>query len=114
MERRCRQPSLECARPVGQVRPVNALQLLLIGLAGWLNRNQHLIIEYLQQEVNVLSEQLDKKPRFTDDQRRRLAAKAQKPGCDRLRRFASIVSPKTLLEWHRRLIARKYDGSLRR
>jgi transposase InsO family protein len=43
-----------------------------------------------------------------------LAAKAQKLGRDRLKRFASIVSPRTLLEWHRRLIARKYDGSSRR
>ena len=93
---------------------MNALQLLLICLAGGLNRNQQLVIEYLQEEVKVLREQLDKKPRFTEDQRRRLAAKAQKLGRDRLRRFASIVSPKTLLEWHRRLIARKYDGSSRR
>ena len=93
---------------------MNALQLLLICRAGGLNRNQQLVIEYLQEEVKVLREQLDKKPRFTEDQRRRLAAKAQKLGRDRLRRFASIVSPKTLLEWHRRLIARKYDGSCRR
>ena len=93
---------------------MNALQLLLVCLAGWLNRNHQLVIEYLQEEVKVLREQLDKKPRFTDEQRRRLAAKAQKLGRDRLRRFASIVSPKTLLEWHRRLIARKYDGSSRR
>ena len=93
---------------------MNALQLLLICLAGWLNHNQQLVIEYLQEEVKVLREQLDKKPRFTNSQRCRLATKAQKLGRDRLRHFASIVSPKTLLEWHRRLIARKYDGSLRR
>jgi hypothetical protein len=93
---------------------VNALQLLLICLAGWLNRNQQLVIEYLQEEVKVLKEQLDKKPRFTDEQRRRLAARAQKLGRERLRHFASIVSPKTLLEWHRRMIAAKYDGSGRR
>ena len=93
---------------------MNALQFLLICFAGWLNRNQQLVIEYLQEEVKVLKEQLGNKPRFTDDQRRRLAAKAQKLGRDRLRRFASIVSPRTLLEWHRRLIARKYDGSSRR
>jgi len=65
-------------------------------------------------EVKVLKEQLGKKPRFTDEQRRSLAAKAQKLGRERLRRFASIVSPKTLLEWHRRLIARKYDGNSHR
>jgi putative transposase len=53
-------------------------------------------------------------PRFTDEQRRRLAAKAQKLGRDRLCHFASIVSPRTLLEWHRRLIAQEYDGSPRR
>ena len=93
---------------------MNALQLLLVCLAGWLNHNQQVVIEYLQEEVKILREQLNKKPRFTDEQRRRLAAKAQKLGGDRLRRFASIVSPKTLLEWHRRLIARKYDGRCRR
>lgn len=93
---------------------MDALQPLLICLAGWINRNQQLVIEYLQEEVKVLREQLGKKPRFNDDQRRRLAAKAQKLGSERLHRFASIVSPKTLLDWHRRLIARKYDGSSRR
>ena len=93
---------------------MSALQLLLVCLAGWLNRNQQLAIEYLQEEVRVLKEQLGRRPRFNDDQRRRLAAKAQKLRRDQMRRFASIVSPKTLLEWHRRLIARKYDGSCRR
>jgi len=93
---------------------VNPLQLLLVCLAGWINRHQQFVIEYLQEEVKVLREQLGKKPRFTDDQRCRLAAKAQKIGRDALRRVGSIVSPKTLLEWHRRLIARKYDGSRRR
>jgi transposase len=93
---------------------VNTLQLLLVCLAGWLNRNQQLVIEYLQEEVKILREQLDKKPRFTDDHRRRLAAKAQQLGREQLRRVASLVSPKTLLEWHRRLIAAKSDGSGRR
>ena len=59
---------------------MNALQLVLIGLAGRLNRNQQLVIEYLKEEVKVLKEKLDTKPRFTDDQRCRLAAKAQKLG----------------------------------
>ena len=63
---------------LGRMGPVNALQLVLICLAGWLNRNQQLVIEYLQEEVKVLREQLDKKPRFTEDERRRLAVKAQK------------------------------------
>jgi putative transposase len=31
-----------------------------------------------------------------------------------LREAATIVAPETLLAWHRRLIAKKYDGSDRR
>jgi hypothetical protein len=31
-----------------------------------------------------------------------------------LREFAAIVTPDTLLAWHRTLIARQYDGSTRR
>ena len=43
--------------------------------------------------------------RFNDDQRRRLAAKAKGLG-----RLLAEVTPDTLLAWHRRLIAQKYDG----
>src|SRR5262249_22745638 len=49
--------------------------------------------------------------RFTDDQRRRLAARAKKLGRKVLGQVASIVTPETLLAWHRNLIAKKYDGS---
>ena len=59
----------------------------------------------------MLKEQLGKRPRFTDEQRRRLAAKAKRVGREQLRAIASIVSPRTLVQWHQRLIARKYDGS---
>ena len=53
---------------------VNALELLLICVAGWLNRNQQDVIQYLREEMKVLKEQLGKRPRFNDDQRRRLAS----------------------------------------
>jgi hypothetical protein len=49
--------------------------------------------------------------RFNDDQRRRLAAKAKKLGRSLLSQVATIVTPETLLAWHRKLIAQKYDGS---
>ena len=93
---------------------MNPLEFLLFCLAGWVNRKQQYVIEYLQEEVKVLKEQLGKRPRLNDDQRRRLAAKAQKVGPERLKSFASIVTPRTLLQWHQRLIARKYDGSSKR
>lgn len=52
--------------------------------------------------------------RFTDDQRRRLAAKAKILGRKWLSQIATIVTPETLLAWHRRLMAEKYDGSRHR
>jgi hypothetical protein len=52
--------------------------------------------------------------RFTDEQRRRLAAKAKRIGRKVLHRVATIVTPETLLAWHRRLIAKKYDGTANR
>lgn len=76
-----------------------------------MNRHQRLVIAYLQEEVRVLHEQLGRRPRFNNDQRRRLALKAKTVGRQWLRRFARIVTPDTLLAWHRRLIAQKDDSS---
>ena len=41
----------------------------------------------------------------------RLAAKAKGLGRKVLAELATIVTPETLLRWHQRLIARKYEGS---
>jgi putative transposase len=91
------------------------LRFVLVALAGWMNQQQHDVIGYLQEENRVLREQLGpRRVRFTDAQRRRLAAKAKTLGRRVLRDFATIVTPDTLLAWHRTLIARKYDGSTRR
>ena len=43
-----------------------------------------------------------------------MAAKAKGVGRKLLREVATIVTPETLLAWHRRLIAQKYDGSGKR
>ena len=91
------------------------LQFVLVALAGWMNQQQRDVIDYLQEENRVLREQLGpRRLRFTDDQRRRLAAKARTLGRRLLRDVATIVTPDTLLAWHRALIAKKYDGSTRR
>ena len=73
------------------------------------------MIDYLQAENRVLQEQFGpRRMRFTNDQRVRLAAKAKKLSRRALMELGAIVPPDTLLAWHRRLIARKYDGSHRR
>ena len=52
--------------------------LLLLALAGWVNREQQRIIEYLITENQVLKEKLGKKRiLLNDDQRRRLAVKGK-------------------------------------
>jgi putative transposase len=95
--------------------PTLQLQLLMSFLAGWVNRNQQDVIEYLEEENRVLREQLGgKRLRFTDRQRRRLAAKAKAVGRKGLFEISTLVTPDTLLRWFRKLIAKKYDGSKNR
>jgi hypothetical protein len=82
---------------------------------GWMNQRQLQVTDYLREENRVLREQLDgRRLRLNDDQRRRLAAKAKGLGRKLLAEVATIVTPETLLAWHRKLIARKYDGSGKR
>ena len=94
---------------------LDPFRFLLIALAGWMNERQLQMIEYLREENRVLREQLgDGRLRLTDHQRRRLAAKARGLGRKVLAELATIVTPETLLRWHRQLIAQRYDGSGKR
>ncbi len=89
--------------------------MMLVALAGWVNEQQLSVITYLKEENRVLREQLGgRRLRFTDDQRRRLAAKGKALGRRVLRELGTIVTPDTILRWYRRLVARKYDGSVKR
>jgi hypothetical protein len=88
---------------------VYPLQVLLVTLAGWINRHQQQVIEYLVEENRVLKGQMKgRRLRLTDDQRRRLAAKGRRLGRRLLRQVATLVTPDTILRWHRQLIARKW------
>ena len=93
-------------------KTLDPFRLLLITLAGWMNHQQQQVIDYLHEENRVLREQLGTRPlRFDDDQRRRLAVRAKALGRKVLAELATVVTPDTLLRWHRKLIVEKYDGS---
>jgi putative transposase len=90
-------------------------QILLLVLAGWINRHQQNSIEYLITENRILREKLGKKRiLLNDDQRRRLAIKGKILGRKALAEICNIVTPETILRWHRNLIAEKWDYSERR
>ncbi len=90
-------------------------QLLLVILAGWVNRQQQAVIEYLRTENQVLKEAHGRKRiKLTDDQRCRLAAKGKLLGRKVLGEIGTIVTPDTILRWHRTLVAKKWDYSDRR
>src|SRR5580700_184972 len=94
------------------LRVLDPFRFVLVAVAGWMNQRQLQIIDYLREENRVLREQLGgQRVRLNDDQRRRLAAKAKGLGRKILAEVATIVTPETLLAWHRKLIAQKYDGS---
>src|SRR4051812_50191093 len=94
---------------------LNPFHFVVIVLAGWMNERQQNVIDYLREENRVLREQLgERRLRFTDEQRRRLAAKAKGLGRKLLAELATLVTPETLRAWHRKLIPQKYDGNAQR
>ena len=80
-----------------------------------MNQSQLHVIDYLREEDRVLREQLgERRLRLNDNQRRRWAVRAKELGRKVLTEIATIVTPETLLAWHRKLIAQKYDGTAHR
>ena len=70
------------------------VQFLLLVLAGWVNRQQQDVIDYQQEENRVLRAGLrGKRLRLSDDDRRRLAVKAQALGREALAQIASVATP---------------------
>jgi putative transposase len=82
-------------------------------LAGWMNRQQQAVIEYLLQENRILKEQFDRtgrKLRLDNRQRRELAKRGKAMSWSDLQAYATLVRPETILAWHRKLVALKYTA----
>src|SRR5262249_33423495 len=88
------------------------LAFFVLLFAGWVNRQQQAMIDYLLEENRVSrTAQGSRRLRFTDAEPRRVAVKGKVLGRRRLGAVAGIVTPDTILRWYRRLVATKYDGS---
>jgi putative transposase len=91
------------------------LRFLLLLFAGLVNREQAKVVDYLREENRVLRELFGKRRlRLNDSQRARLAARAKALGRSVLEAVATIVTPDTLLRWHRQLVAAKWTTRSRR
>jgi hypothetical protein len=98
---------------MGAVPPL--LSFLFMVAAGWVNRHQLMVIDFLQAENQLLKQRLrGKRMRFSDGERALLARKAERVGRRTLLKLNTLVTPDTLLRWHRRSVAQKWDFSKRR
>ena len=91
-----------------------SLRMLLAALVGWLDQRQQDAVAYLIEENRILRAHVRGRIRLTDEERRRLAVHGHRLGRRRLREVATIVTPDTILRWHRQLIARKWTYAKRR
>src|ERR671926_392504 len=87
---------------------------LLAYITGTVDQELLLRNEYLVTENRMLRNQITGRVRLTDGERKALAEIGQKLGKKALEEVAHIVKPDTILAWHRKLIAQKFDGSQQR
>ena len=81
---------------------VSVLRLLLLTITGWLDGRERAALAYLIEENRFLRRQVGRRRlRFTEADRRQLALHAHRLGRAALRDLATIVTPDTLLRWHR-------------
>src|ERR1700732_3414694 len=98
---------------MGSVPPL--LSFLLMIAAGWVQRHQLIVIEFLQAENRLLKARLrGRRIRFTDAERALLARKAKGVGRKALLDLGTLVTPDTLMRWHRQLVAQKWTFASRR
>ena len=84
---------------------------LLAYVTGSVDEELRLRNEYLITENRILRSKIKDQVRLKDEERRQLAKIGKKLGRKALEAIATIVKPDTILRWHAKLVARKFDGS---
>jgi transposase InsO family protein len=87
---------------------------LLAYITGSVDQELLLRNEYLVNENRILRQQITGRIRLSDGERKTLAEIGKMLSKAALAEVASIVTPDTILAWHRKLVAQKFDGSERR
>jgi putative transposase len=70
--------------------------------------------EYLAAENGILRDQIKGPLHLSDAERKTLAEIGKKLGKQALEEVAKVAKPDTILGWHRRLVAQKFDSSAQR
>ena len=84
---------------------------LLAYITGSVDQELLLRNEYLATENRILRNQVKGRLRLANDGRMSLAELGKQLGRKALEEVAQIVRPETILAWHRKLVAKKFDGS---
>jgi putative transposase len=84
---------------------------LLAYITGTVDQELLVRNEYLVTENRILRNQIQGRLRLSTDERKALAEIGQELGKKVLEEVATIVKPDTILAWHRKLVAQKFDGS---
>jgi len=92
------------------LEPMNWKRMLAY-VTGSVDQELLLRNQYLVTENRILREQIKGRVILSDPERLDLARIAKQLSRKALAEVAQIVRPETLLAWHRRLIAKKFDGS---
>ena len=92
---------------------LDPFSFVVTAIAGWMNQHQH-HVDRLSVGGKSSSPGTDWQLAESDSMMTSAVdsqSKAKKLGRKLLAQVATIVTPETLLAWHRKLIAKKYDGS---
>ena len=87
---------------------------LLAYISGSVDEELMLRNEYLVAENRIFRDQINGRLHLSDAERQTLAEIGKKLGKQALEEIAHAAKPDTILGWHRKLVAQKFDGSKQR